>query len=357
MLATGGADGLVKVWISSDPWQRDSWRCVSSIDHSSFFQRRGIPENPNEDDDDDDDETGQTTKEERKRLRQEEEEEAPQIYALQFIDHWQGLPTTGTTPNSFLMSSSDDYLHLWELDDDDDDDDESATVDASNNTVIKPLSLKFREVMSLRFTSMQHPGYGVVVGRVTSSGLKVPSHGTDKSSSDATTTNEEGKDEEEEKSHYHFGGDRNPGHLIFVFDASYCSGNGLVGVALSDGSLRLLNGRGICLLVLQLPGCQSHLTALGWDSTGTRLATCVATGHVILWGLQQVDDPNHITAHCRAILEGGMCVICTMWLAWYYLFFSFSPNSYISQQQQQQHLFRTRTGSSLVWCQVLWWRR
>lgn len=125
--------------------------------------------------------------------------------------------------------------------------------------------------MSLNFVPFQNPGYGVSVCQVTSSGLGIQrgAQGKLKRTIDGSSAQTA------------FGGERNPSNLIFAFDAVYCPANGLLGVALSDGSLRLINGRGVCISIVQLPGCQSHLTSFSWDSTGTRLATSVATGHVV----------------------------------------------------------------------------
>ena len=114
-----------------------------------------------------------------------------------------------------------------------------------------------------------------------------------------------------------FGGERNPDNIIYVFDAAYCSANRLLGVALSDGSLRLVNGRGVCLSVLTLPGVQSHLTSFAWDDSGHRLATCVASGHLISWTISPESSTDAATggscsrhggyfvATCTAIMEGG----------------------------------------------------
>jgi WD40 repeat protein len=123
-----------------------------------------------------------------------------------------------------------------------------------------------------------------------------------------------------------FGGERNPMNIIYVFDASYCKANGILGVALSDGTLRLMNGRGVCLSVLQLPGSNeasisTHLTSFSWDPTGQRLATTVATGHLITWNIELINplgmvgyhEPNYrhslvsdgIHTTCSAVMDGG----------------------------------------------------
>lgn len=255
LIATAGADGAVKVWTSKDPSKANAWGCCATLDHSDFERLTSNPE---------------------------DEAEQPQVYAIQWIDHWSGLPSSSdnaAAQNSFLLTSSDDFIHLWELESKSEDD---------------PKQMKFREVMSLNFVAFQNPGYGVSICQVTNSGLDLQSSGGQvKKCNDASHTQKA------------FGGDRNPNNMIFVFDAAYCSQNGLLGVALSDGSLRLVNGRGICISVMQLPGCQSHLTSFSWDSTGTRLATSVATGHVILWGVDVHEDKGSLVTTCTAILEGG----------------------------------------------------
>ena len=256
-LASGGADGMVKVWLSTDPTRRNSWECVSTIDHSSF---EGKPKNPPL-------ENGQ--------------DDIPQIYALQFIEHWQGLATKDSVnKNSFLMTSSDDYIHLWET---------GACQDKEGDSS----QITFSEVFSIRFTAPEGVNNGVAVCNVTSSGLKVPQQKNPLAFSDSNKTEDA------------FGGFRNPNNTIYVFDASYCPGNGLLGVALSDGTLRLVNGRGVLVSILSLPGhCKSHLTSFSWDSTGSRLASCVANGSLILWNIYH-DENAQVSVSCAAVLEGG----------------------------------------------------
>uniref|UniRef100_A0A7S0AWW5 Uncharacterized protein n=1 Tax=Minutocellus polymorphus TaxID=265543 RepID=A0A7S0AWW5_9STRA len=57
--------------------------------------------------------------------------------------------------------------------------------------------------------------------------------------------------------------------------------------------------------VLSLPGCESHLTSFAWDSTGTRLASCVGTGHIVLWHVESTIGTNHIRVNCTCVLGGG----------------------------------------------------
>ena len=257
VLASGGANGVVKMWATHDI-TGDSWKCIGSIDHTVLLRDPNQP-TPSEQD-------------------KNEPGDPPQVYALQFIDNWQGLARDGQSKkNSFLMTSSDDFIHLWEI---------------RNDPTIDSMEFSLTEVMSFRFTCLEHFGFGVSVARVTSGGL--PIHPTDENSNELTGTTPRS-----------FGGERNPNNIIFVFDASYCDANGLLGVALSDGSLRLVNGRGVCVSILQLPGCQSHLTSFCWDKTGLRLASCVATGHLILWSLSMSDGRGRVIPSCTAVLEGG----------------------------------------------------
>jgi WD40 repeat protein len=134
--------------------------------------------------------------------------------------------------------------------------------------------------------------YGVEIVNVTQRGLGIGS------GADRTDDSPHGKA---------FGGERNPDKLVYVFDASYCPAIGLLGVALSDGSLRLHNGRGHCVSVMNLPGVNSHLTSFSWDRSGERLVTTVATGHLISWHVHfgDVQGNGNAKAECMAIMEGG----------------------------------------------------
>ncbi|GAX18475.1 hypothetical protein FisN_2Lh129 [Fistulifera solaris] len=257
LLATGSADGVVCLYSCSDPLTKP-WILQSKIDHSQLSHFAAT----------------------------EDPDDKPQVYSLQFIDNWKGLGSTGEQ-NSFLLTSSDDHVHLWEWD------------------MLKKVKLEigtsetrvdFREVISIKFSNLHGHGYGVRVGQVSSSGMfSLP----------PTVVTEEKRDLTNDMMPVEgtFGGDRNPNGLTFVFDAQYNATNGFLGVALSDGSLRILNGRGICLSVLQLPGINSHLTSFAWDRSGRRLVTCVASGHIITWNIESLD--SDIRATCVAIFERG----------------------------------------------------
>jgi len=309
VIASAGADGSVKVW--SCPEIGNEWTCEYTLEHanlSSMKKEEGLDKIVEEEEE----------KEEEVELdalgEPKEKGDKPQVYALQFIDHWDIFTKNlkdqvcsrhteqvkkqeeedkevEKVQNSFLMTSSDEFIHLWEL--------ESHSMDnqlALNGEKIRILQdkIKLKEVMSLHFGPLEEYTYGVTVCSVTGTGMKLPPPPS--------------KTNDQEKAEGAFGGERNPDGTIFVFDAAYSPGSGLLGVALSDGSLRLVNGRGFCISVIQVPGSKSHLTSFCWDTSGSRLATCVATGHLITWQLdaESHDRGNYNTvATCVAIFEGG----------------------------------------------------
>lgn len=284
LLASSGADGTVRLWACRDPrikpGDEGGWQSYVTLEHDFFLKPPSDTEKKLDTITEDD-----NAQEEKK----PEEPDKPQVYALQFIDHWSAF-NTAAEQNSFLLTSSDDYIHFWELDIRPASDQKISVENGVLDITEDAMSLK--EVMSLHFGSLEHYGYGVSLANVTGSGMQVPSAATGNTPSAGGQA---------------FGGDRNPNNVIFVFDAAYCAENGLLGVALSDGSLRLINGRGICVSILNLPGCQSHLTSFSWDRTGTRLATCVATGHLITWQLDigDVQGQGNTAAVCTGIMEGG----------------------------------------------------
>ena len=262
ILGTAGADGLVKLWeMQSDAATGSTkWNCIAQKNHSPDSatdekKKEGTTG----------DEEGKVNADEE---AEDEEDDAPQIYALQFIDDWAGHPV--------LLTSSDDFVNIWTLD---------------KQEHVYGDTYQLTKAMTLRFSHVQHVNGGVsfqvgdnpwVVGTSGDAGAAA-------ASDDAQA----------------FGGHRNPDNLVYVFDASHCEANGLLGVALADGTLRLVNPRGICLSVLSLPGCESHLTSFSWDSTGTRLASCVGTGHIVLWHVESSKGSIHIRVNCTCVLGGG----------------------------------------------------
>jgi WD40 repeat protein len=256
LLASGGADGIVKVWSAANA--EGKWTCLYTLDHGALDHKSSISD--------------------------DQEREPPQVYTIQFIAHWKGIAAGDSEFNNFLMTSSDDFVHLWEI----------ALVD-DGNSIVSTGCIKLVEVMSIRFTCLDDFGYGVSVKNVTSGGLSLDNK--------ENTSSKKLKTASEENARVPFGGERNPHNIVYVFDAQYCLANGLLGVALSDGSLRLVNGRGVCVAPVTLPGNNSHLTSFCWDATGARLASCVATGHLILWDIH-IDGPT-VKPSCKAVLEGG----------------------------------------------------
>lgn len=265
-LAIGGADGWVHLY------HVDDWSLVASIDHGTYLKAAKPKTNNLE-----------SIQEEAEETNEEDTKDSgtgpPQIYSLQFVNEWKALPSTNKNDEDvvetvFLLTSADDFLILWELDLTHK---KTKTVDGSASRQIET-----REIFSLHFSPISALGYGVSVCNI--------------SRGNVTHANAPSSDA--------FGGVRNPDNLIYVFDASYCSTNGLIGAALSDGTLRLMNGRGVCLSALSLPGCQSHLTSFTWDSTGRKLATTVATGHVIVWYVELLENET-IQRSCEAVFQGG----------------------------------------------------
>jgi WD40 repeat protein len=206
---------------------------------------------------------------------------------------------TNDDQNAFLMTSADEYIHLWEVEKHPFDQ-QLQNVDQQKIRILQDNEIKLKEVMSLHFGPIEQFGYGVTPCSLTGAGLQLPPPPVCSKHADVAADGQQATN---------FGGERNPLNIIYVFDASYCPASGLLGVALSDGSLRVINGRGTCVSILNLPGGNSHLTALAWDYTGSRLATTVATGHLITWGLDLTNEQGgreeSIVATCLSIYEGG----------------------------------------------------
>ncbi|KAL9184269.1 hypothetical protein ACHAXT_002355 [Thalassiosira profunda] len=228
LLASAGADGIVRLWSGAGEGKLD-WQCAGTLDHFTIDQDAV------------------------------EEKDRPQIYALQF------LRGTGDEGNATLLTSANDTIYLWNVVDD-------KGADSSSGGVKRR---KFVSHSSICFGHLD----------------------------DGQEANQ-------------FGGPRNPNNELYVFDASYSDASGLLAVALSDGTCRVLPllgdsfGKDQCVLSLPLgyfPGRAGHLTALSWDQSGTRLATCIASGRVVLWLLQAVSGNGKQMLHpsCISVLEGG----------------------------------------------------
>ena len=283
ILATSGSDGYARIWHSVD--QAKSWKELAALDHLVEKRKNRVkPEKLNiiEEGDEENDE-------EKSPEEQKEEVLGTEIYSLQFIDKWSGLPSPESDESSSIsafMTSSEDFIHVWQYNPSAPKQ-EDPTNEREENGIIN-----IEKVMDIKFTHLEH-GFGGVFVHVNSTN---EDQGPDWSDSQLTNIITKTKA---------FGGERNPDNLVFVFDAVQCPANNLVGAALSDGTLRLVNGRGICVTILQLPGCQSHLTSFTWDQSGYRLASTVATGHVVLWDIDYGEGRGTVQPVCRAVLEGG----------------------------------------------------
>ena len=254
LLASAGADGIVRLWSASSSIEKGGkdliWHCAGILDHYELAKN------------DESDCGSSNVLPEQANEEEEEEEDRPQIYTLQFIQ---------SNARTILMTSTNGCIHLHNVVED--------TV--SSQTTQNGAIIKRRKLVS--YTS--HHFFNVNDGNV-------------------------------------FGGQRNPTNELYVFDASYCKTSQLLGVALSDGSCRVLslhhgtNGNEPSCheqCILRLPpdyfpgGNGGHLTALSWDQTGTRLATCIGSGRVVLWSLQIANENgvNVLHASCISVLEGG----------------------------------------------------
>ena len=264
ILASAGADGFVRLWRKSD----GKMKCFALKDHSV------IPDGPLG-------KGGGDDKIENEEIMAEAEAEGEgyQIYALQFIKRWHHSASPSSMSMDVdrslnaILTSCNDCVYVWSL-----------NKPPDGNTEVE---FDLSAVMTLRFTDAQNANGGVSF-RIGDEWFETSEQGMTRSSTEKA-----------------FGGHRNPDNMVYVFDASYNEANGLLGVALSDGTLRLVNSRGVCVSVLSLPGCESHLTSFSWDSSGTRLVSCVATGHIVLWHVDSGDGRGQIRVECTSVLCGG----------------------------------------------------
>jgi len=297
VLAMAGAEGVATIWKSVDGAK--SWKQIGALDHTIDKKKDGNDSKKL------DSILEEDTDDEEKSKSKESEPDSSEIYSLQFIDKWYGLPSfIPRDPDSneeslsslnVIMTSSEDFIHIWQhcpsyLSELEGPQDSHSLREASSESSGK---LNLVKIMDIKFTHLEH-GYGGVFVHLNSKHGSNDKPDWSQAQSSNIVANKKA-----------FGGDRNPDNLVYVFDAVQCPANNLVGAALSDGTLRLVNGRGICVTILQLPGCQSHLTSFAWDTSGYRLASCVATGHVILWDIDYGDGKGSVQPVCRAVLEGG----------------------------------------------------
>jgi len=355
-LASAGADGIVKLWNITLPHEyadeirpsekgstavspgKIEWNCISTIDHTcEMGTENGV-----------------------KLSRFEDGADVPQIYSLQWITNWcWGKDINNCEEHNssirvianVLMTSSDDCVHIWEqceksLNDEpppqdignglhtlkrnkhgginiddihshlqvinkdtitSDDNVEDKNIEDTQNKnqekEDKSVIVILETIVSYCFTNLDRGRGGVFVN------ISELKNSID--SDAAATNNMKQEDNSNGDDTVPFGGKgRNPTNMVYVFEAQYCPTNSLLAVALSDGSLRVVNPRGVCVSILQLPGSgdgskAAHLTSLAWDGSGTRLASCVATGHLVLWSIVPANDSSRIVPSCTAVLQGG----------------------------------------------------
>jgi len=194
-----------------------------------------------------------------------------QVYCLQFVDVWSKY----TFPHPVLMSSQDHLLHLWtplvHIDCEENGERMCSTIIGDEN--------KFE--MHLSFT------YDFVAL---------------------------------DKERVAFGGERNPENKIFLFDASYCIETNILAAALSDKTVRLMDGNtGTYLSVMDFERDETgHVTAICWNKSGSNLASSLAAGIISIWNVhvEKHDDDDYdvpkeqpkirnIHVSWKAVLQGG----------------------------------------------------
>jgi hypothetical protein len=301
LLAMASADGIVGLWSATTTSNNSSvavdnvddcggggeeklnWKYVSKLDHYLWEKKKtnttglsdihnNIENGASSTTDNDDDDVN----------NDEDDEDRPQIYGLQFVYS----NTAVLSSMNILLVSTNDCIYMWNI------------VKHNNNNIngeeggeeeknTNHQNRKFLPLLSIRFSHLDENG-------------------------------------QFESNHY--GGPRNPDNMLFVFDMQYSVTNDLLGTALSDGTCRItsLHYTNIdedesnspfyyqerCILGLPkgyFGETGGHLTALAWDNTGTRVATCIGSGRVVLWLLQIVNNNGVEELHpaCLSILEGG----------------------------------------------------
>lgn len=308
VLASAGADGIARLWSAFVPNSASlktdddthtnsnndeareeplTWRCVGLLDHYMFEkkERNGSHSQKEMEEEEESDDK-----------EEDDDNDCPQIYALQFIQSKKMSSRSIVTntectnnennTNVRLLTSTNDYIYLWDV----------IALGEYSGSDKMPQSGGITNLRKFHLQTM------IQFAHI----------------NDDTRYNINA-----------FGGERNPDNALFVFDASHCEMNDLLGVALSDGTCRVLcNGNSDdgdqassssyqerC--VLGLPPDYfgnnrggGHLTALSWDTSGTRLATCLASGRVVLWSIHTVKKGIDgmdvlLQPSCISVLDGG----------------------------------------------------
>lgn len=278
ILAIGGADGVVRLFSTENPAEQNGWTCIVTIDHSlcRHFMTR-LAADPSD---------------------------RPQIYSLQFIDppfHSDDL-SKDLSAGSFLLTSSDDHIHVWKISI------QNKKLKLSDDSSSSH-QFDFDELFSVRFSldsNNDNKTCSADVCRVTDAKMS-SSTSVEQLTVVGQKMNIEEREVSEDETQQIFGGARNPMNLVYVFDAAYCPGNGLIGIALSDGTFRILDDYGNLLLSLNSPDNASHLTSFSWHSSGDKIAACTASGLLIVWTITINDDLEQFQPSVTVTL----CVICS----------------------------------------------
>jgi WD40 repeat protein len=282
ILATGGADGVVHLFRTENPEEQMGWTSFVTINHSLYYHNL-------------------------KNLAPEPDDK-PQIYSLQFLySPFHSVDTSeDNSAGGFLLTSSDDHLHVWKISE------RNKKLKRSDDSSF--YQFKCDEVFSVCF-SLDSTNLNETCTRSSVQVYRMT--GVQKSSSpyvEQLTVAEKAIIEEpvgiEHTDGPTFGGDRNPMNLIYVFDASYCSENRLIGVALSDGTFRILDDYGNLLSTLRSSDTfSSHLTSFSWHSGGEKIIACTADGTLIVWTIE-INEKNKQSNQNQANVTLARCMIC-----------------------------------------------
>jgi len=99
------------------------------------------------------------------------------------------------------------------------------------------------------------------------------------------------------------GGGRNPNDIVYVFGMDWSKERDELAVALSDGTVRVINLQGELKAVLSIPIEDTRATNAKWNMSGRRLTTTFSSGHVLLWEFDHNEKPKCIGVYG----SGGIC--------------------------------------------------
>ena len=100
------------------------------------------------------------------------------------------------------------------------------------------------------------------------------------------------------------GGGRNPNDIVYVFGTDWSPEREEMAVALSDGTVRVVNLMGELKAVLTIPEENTRATNAKWTKGGRGLATTFSTGHVLTWEFEAGSEKPR----CKGVYVGqGIC--------------------------------------------------